>query len=163
MTLAVTLKTQTLNVRFYIVTKISVSTVWPSVCRQETILDQLCTNLTWRLFNGAFYDKLSWRKKNRYTASLSTTNPTWNGLGSNSGIHHKSSLTNSPDHGAATLTTSRFFSSSYLNYLSLFLRQSLWNINGFHKILACPLMQNFVRIDPSLNMLWYCLFVRLNE
>jgi len=100
MTLAVTLTTQTLNVRFYIDIKISVSTVWPSVCRQKTILDQLCTNISWCLFNGAFYGNLSWRKKTRYTASLSTTDPTWNGLGSNWGIYHRSPLTNCSDHRA---------------------------------------------------------------
>lgn len=91
MPLAFILTTQTLNVRFYMAIKISVSTVWLSVCREETILDHLCTNISWRLFNGAFYVILSWRrkKKNRYTSSLSTRNPTWNCLKSNSDNHRK--------------------------------------------------------------------------
>ena len=59
------LTTQTLNVRFYMVIKISVSTVWLPVFRQETILDHLCTNISWRLFNGAFYVDLSWIKKKK--------------------------------------------------------------------------------------------------
>jgi hypothetical protein len=47
---------------------------------------------------GALYGNMSWIKT-RYATSLSTTNPTWNGLGSNWGIRRKSPLTNSTEHG----------------------------------------------------------------
>ena len=42
----------------------------------------------------------STRRKTYYSVTLSATNPTWTGLGSNPGFHGERSATNQLSHGA---------------------------------------------------------------